>query len=250
VVALAACGVLWRGQGRLHDRAGSLERTINAQDEQLRRAASELRSVRDNTATELDAIRAELPEVPDIAQVAQEVQPSVFTIETDTGQGSGWVVASAGSRSRVITNFHVVAEVWTNGGRHVAVLKEDGTYDGTILEVDEAADLAVIEVPVALRPLARATSAPHVGDAVLALGSPLGLEGTVSSGIVSALRVEDGFEYLQFSAPISPGNSGGPVVDTEGRVVGVSVAKAVAEGAEGLSFAIPVNEVCVHLEVC
>ena len=63
-------------------------------------------------------------------------------------------------------------------------------------------------------------------------------------------RTEDGVDYLQFSAPISPGNSGGPVVDTKGRVVGVSVAKAVSEGAEGLSFAIPVNQVCVHLEVC
>jgi putative serine protease PepD len=67
---------------------------------------------------------------------------------------------------------------------------------------------------------------------------------------VSALRVEDGVHYIQFSAPISPGNSGGPVLDAGGRVIGVSVSKAVATGAEGLSFATPVAEVCSDLGVC
>ena len=82
------------------------------------------------------------------------------------------------------------------------------------------------------------------------LGSPLGLGGTVTSGIASAYRNDHGLTYLQFSAPISPGNSGGPVINEHGRVVGVSVMKMVGDGAEGLSFAIPSSRLCAALSVC
>ena len=81
---------------------------------------------------------------------------------------------------------------------------------------------------------------PDVGTAVLVFGSPEGLEGTVTTGIVSAIR--DGF--IQFSAPVSPGNSGGPVVDYLGHVIGMTESKIVDQGAEGLSFAIPSSRVC------
>ncbi len=89
-------------------------------------------------------------------------------------------------------------------------------------------------------------TAPKVGDPVLAIGSPLGLAGSASSGIVSDVRPGP----LQFSAPVSPGNSGGPVVDRRGHVLGVATAKLVGNGAEGLSFAVPVDAVCAALEVC
>jgi S1-C subfamily serine protease len=85
---------------------------------------------------------------------------------------------------------------------------------------------------------------------VIVVGSPLGLGGTVATGIVSAFRTEEGLEYLQFSAPVSPGNSGGPVVDRSGAVVGVAVGKVVEDGAEGLSFAIPYERACRALGLC
>jgi putative serine protease PepD len=72
----------------------------------------------------------------------------------------------------------------------------------------------------------------------------------VSSGIVSAVRTEDGVRYIQFTAPISPGNSGGPVLDAHGKVIGISVAKAIGDGAEGLSFAIPAAVLCSSFDVC
>jgi S1-C subfamily serine protease len=84
----------------------------------------------------------------------------------------------------------------------------------------------------------------------MVVGAPLGLDATVTNGIVSALRTQDGHQYLQFSAPISPGNSGGPVVDSHGRVVGIAVSKYVGDNAEGLSFAVPVAKLCSGLNVC
>jgi S1-C subfamily serine protease len=84
----------------------------------------------------------------------------------------------------------------------------------------------------------------------MALGSPQGFDGTVATGIVSGYRSIAGADFIQFSAPISPGSSGGPLVDGEGRVVGVSSAKWVDTGVEALAFAIPVQTVCTVLVSC
>lgn len=84
----------------------------------------------------------------------------------------------------------------------------------------------------------------------MAVGSPLGLGGSLSIGVVSGFRSLDGSDYLQFSAAISPGNSGGPVIDSDGHVVGVATAKLVADGAEALGLAIPVQTACASLVVC
>ena len=113
------------------------------------------------------------------------------------------------------------------------------------LYATRVAPVAAAPVPVVLPVLPKGPP-PSVGDPVLAVGSPLGLGNSVSSGIVSAFH--DGI--IQFSAPISPGNSGGPVVDRTGRVVGVARSKLVGDGAEGLSFAIPIALVCSTVATC
>jgi len=84
----------------------------------------------------------------------------------------------------------------------------------------------------------------------MAVGSPLGLDGTISVGVVSGYRSLDGSDWMQFSAPISPGNSGGPVVDANGRVLAVASAKLVGTGVEALSLGIPVKAVCGGLVGC
>jgi serine protease Do len=84
----------------------------------------------------------------------------------------------------------------------------------------------------------------------LVMGSPLGLEGSVVSGVVSSYRVEEGEEYLQLSAPINPGNSGGPVTDVDGTVLGVIVAKYAGFAIEGLAFAVPTDVLCATFDVC
>jgi putative serine protease PepD len=91
---------------------------------------------------------------------------------------------------------------------------------------------------------------PRPGEFVLSIGSPFGLGGSVTTGTVSALRPLDGVNYIQFSAPVSPGNSGGPLVNPQGEVIGITELKAVEFGAEGIAIAIPVNQVCTQLKVC
>jgi len=198
-------------------------------------------------AERLGALETKVGDQPDLPKVASAVQPSVFTIRTPAGGiGSGFVLRSIGGRSTLVTNFHVVEDAWLTPDRKVSVENEGRQLQGTIQRVIEDKDLALVEVPGELPALEKATTAPKVGDPVLAIGSPLGLGGSASSGIVSAVRSGT----LQFSAPVSPGNSGGPVVDRRGRVLGVTTSKLVASGAEGLSFAIPVDAVCAALQVC
>lgn len=197
-------------------------------------------------AERLGALETRVGDQPDLPKVASAVEPSVFTIRTPGGLGSGFVLRSAGGRSTLVTNFHVVEDAWRTPRREVGVANEARRLTGTVQRVIEDQDLALVEVPAELPALQRATTAPKVGDPVLAIGSPLGLAGSASSGIVSAVRSGT----LQFSAPVSPGNSGGPVVDRRGHVLGVTTSKLVADGAEGLSFAIPVDTVCSALQVC
>jgi putative serine protease PepD len=211
----------------------SLQHRVAAQEQ----AISELRN-------ELSASRT------DWVTIAATVQQSVATIEAGDFLGSAWVAHTDRRGSDLITNYHVVAEAWTDGDAHVVVRLGDRTLAGTIDRVDSNDDLAIVHVDEQLPALAVLKKRPRVGSAVMAIGSPLGLDGTVTVGIVSAFRSLDGSEYLQFSAPVSPGNSGGPVIDEHGRVVGVTVAKVVYTGAEGLSLAIPVAVVCSNLATC
>jgi len=184
---------------------------------------------------------------PDSAAVARLVQASVFTIDTPDGLGSGWVVRSAGGSSVIVTDYHVVQAVWTGTTAHTVQVKQDGkSFPGTITKVDPGDDLAVVTVKQMLTPLSRSTTDAMVGDAVLVVGSPLGLGGTVANGIVSSFR--NGL--IQFSAPISPGDSGGPVVNRQGQVIGVAESKLVGSGVEGLSFAIPITTVCSTVTTC
>jgi putative serine protease PepD len=184
---------------------------------------------------------------PDVVAVAKLVRASVFTIDTPDGLGSGWVVSSAGGSSVIVTDYHVVQSVWTGTKAHTVQVKQEGkSLTGTITKVDMGDDLAVVTVKQSLTALARATTEPAIGDAVVVVGSPLGLSGTVATGIVSSFRAG----LIQFSAPISPGDSGGPVVNQQGLVIGVAESKLVGSGVEGLSFAIPITTVCSTVATC
>jgi putative serine protease PepD len=187
---------------------------------------------------------------PDWPSIAASVEPSVVTVETDKALGSAWVAHSDAAGSDLVTNFHVVADAWVAGHETVTVRRGDVTSTGTIVRVDPGDDLAIVHVRERLVPLASAAQRPKIGATVMVVGSPLGLGGTVTLGIVSGFRSLEGSDYVQFSAPISPGNSGGPVVDSHGRVVAVASAKLVGDGAEGLSLGIPVQVGCGSLVRC
>ncbi len=196
-----------------------------------------------------------------IASVAAAVLPTVVQIEERTGSGggtgSGFVLTKDGY---ILTNNHVVAGAV--GGGTLTVRFQDGTTKpAKIVGRDTSYDLAVVKVDATgLTPSTLGNSdGVVVGDTAIAIGSPLGLEGTVTSGIISSLNRpvtaggsgESSFiNAIQTDAAINPGNSGGPLVDAQGRVIGVNSAiaslgqSAAGEqsGSIGLGFAIPINQ--------
>lgn len=180
---------------------------------------------------------------------------SVVLIRTPTGLGSGFVIHPEGY---LVTNDHVIA------GEHeisVTIFREEDNslereqHDNVkIVASNPGADLALLKLELSageeLRavPLGQSNDLKQ-GQTVFAIGSPLGLDRTVSQGIVSNRnRPIDGRVYIQTTTEISPGNSGGPLFNLKGEVVGVNNMKVVAMGAEGLAFAIPANVVKFFLE--
>ena len=195
----------------------------------------------------IGAVEGVLDRIPDAVAVIRKARESVFTVFAGPFEGSAFAIGRDGGRTLLITNFHVIASNWDAGRASAEVVQGEDNYTGRIERVRRADDLALLSIPAAgYVPLIAATDRVQVGDPVIALGSPFGLEGTASSGIVSAVR--DGF--VQFSAAISPGSSGGPLLDAHGRVIGVNTAKVSSVGAEGLSFAIPIGVACDVLVNC
>ncbi|MGI9038101.1 MAG: S1C family serine protease [Gemmatimonadota bacterium] len=154
---------------------------------------------------------------------------------TQTAQGSGFFFGPG----RIATNFHVIA-----GAERVVVIGIGGDTVATVTHVeavDQRLDLAILGAPPGRSSgLTVETFVPDIGDPIWTYGSPKGLTGTMSNGILSALRQRRGRSVLQITAPISPGSSGGPVLDERGRVVGVTVS-SILEG-QNLNFAVPARE--------
>jgi S1-C subfamily serine protease len=186
----------------------------------------------------------------DTQAVAGTVLPSVFRVTSSVGIGTGFAFGKEPPEggSYVITNYHVIDRVWTSGQRQVTLEQQNRRFTATIVKVDEGADLALLTSPDKFPTLQSAAEPAKPGLPVVVVGSPLGLEDSVTSGVVSALRTTAAGPVLQFDAPVNPGNSGGPVVNAQGQVVGVVNAKL--NNAEGISLGIPVAVVCETLGIC
>ncbi len=217
-------------------------------------------TVPDVVASAVDTVSPSLPANGSIAAVAAAVQPAVVQLNVTgangQGTGSGFIISSDGY---LITNNHVAGMASENG---IDVLFADGTKTkGHLVGANAGYDLAVVKVDKTDLPTVPLGSSAglQVGDSVIALGSPLGLQGTVTTGIVSALNRpvtasgESGdsssfINAIQTDAAINPGNSGGPLVNGKGAVIGVNSAIASMgaaagqqAGSIGLGFAIPID---------
>ena len=197
-------------------------------------------------------------EVSPVVAIAEKVTPSVVGVKTfgtaytywgqripnqELGSGSGIIYSEDGY---IITNYHVIEDATS-----VMITLSDGTeYDARIIGSDASSDLAVLKVEAENLPEAELgdSSALQIGELVVAIGNPLGYENTVTDGIVSGLNRQltdyiDSATLIQTNATINSGNSGGALANSKGKVVGINSAKLVASNAEGMGFALSINEV-------
>ncbi|MEN9927047.1 MAG: hypothetical protein RJB27_123 [Actinomycetota bacterium] len=197
----------------------------------------------------------------DVKSIAAVVTPSVVSIKVvaaaGTGTGSGSIYKTDKTSSFIITNNHVIEAAATSGTITVELLNGD-VVPAQIVGRDIAYDLAVIKINRGNLPTVTVgdSSKISVGESVVAIGSPLGLASTVTSGIISALNrpvttgtigAESYVNAIQTDAAINPGNSGGALLDSQGRIIGVNSAIATlssggTSGSIGLGFSIPINE--------
>jgi len=186
-------------------------------------------------------------------KIYAQASPAVVSIRTASGSGTGFLVNSDGT---LVTNAHVVG----NSSRVVVKFGPNGrSLDGEVVGSDASSDLAVVHIeqasmPHNIKPLQFADSRQvRVGDTAIAIGNPFGLDRTATEGIVSGLgreiKAPNGFSIdsvIQTDAPVNPGNSGGPLLDETGRVMGVNSQIATAGGSQGnvgIGFAVPSNTV-------
>jgi putative serine protease PepD len=197
----------------------------------------------------------------DVKSIASLVTPSVVSIKVTStggnGTGSGSIYKSDKNASFIITNNHVIETAAVSGTITVELLSGE-TMSAQIVGRDIAYDLAVIKINKGNLPVVTLgdSSRISVGESVVAIGSPLGLASTVTSGIISALNrpvttgtagAESYVNAIQTDAAINPGNSGGALLDSQGRIIGVNSAIATlssdgSSGSIGLGFSIPINE--------
>ena len=173
-----------------------------------------------------------------VIRVAKQARPAVVSVSRDGGSGSGVIIRADGV---ILTNAHVVGDA-----KQVGVRLSDGRkLEGQVLGADPAVDVAVVRVNASNLPVAPMANSDRleVGQAAIAIGNPLGLDGTLTTGVVSAINrqrsLNDFVNFIQTDAAINPGNSGGPLLDSEGRVMGINT--WIMGRTTGLGFAVPIN---------
>jgi S1-C subfamily serine protease len=204
----------------------------------------------DRTQQQVDATESKLDtqaaKVFDAAQISKDAEPSVFTVGAGDAQGTAFALFDDGDDTLLVTNRHVLEDL-SKGATSVDLYQGDDKYKGTVVARGTGdADVALIriarDVPV-LKDVSSSSADPEEGDTVLAYGSPLGLNDTKTQGIISALRSD----FIQFDAQVNPGNSGGPLLDRDGDVIGIvtgELSETDNGGSTGLSVALDIGVAC------
>ncbi|HEY9696053.1 MAG TPA: trypsin-like peptidase domain-containing protein [Trichocoleus sp.] len=179
-------------------------------------------------------------------QIVTRSIPSIVQIRTSDGRGSGFVIDSSGL---IVTNRHVVGSAYAvkadlyDGSTHPArVIKRDAALDVALLQI-EGSPMELPGLPICH------TSAVKVGEGVVAIGNPLALSNSVTQGVVSGIRKNGVHHLIQTDAAVNPGNSGGPLLNQRGAVIGIVTEKITSRGVEGLGFALPISESLEHLNI-
>jgi len=210
---------------------------INSLSESLIETNKDLNTLNSELGTigqEFDILKASAGE--DFSGIIEDAVQSVVTIRTDLSQGTGFIITTDGY---VVTNYHVME----NAKAATIITSDNEDHFVTLIGKDDDFDLALLKIDGDYKKLRLANSnSVSVGEKVIAIGNPLGLQFSVSQGIVSAIhRVgPNGVEgYIQTDAALNPGNSGGPLINTNGRIIGINNFKL--GGSESLGFALESN---------
>ena len=242
VAAVGAAAVAWQARAKSIDqqtRLEAMEARIDGEVQELRQRVTPIEARLVRTEKRIRQRDGGLA-----AMVARTLK-SVFTVETREGAlGTAFVAWREGGSSYLVTADHVVRN---SPSTFVRVSRRGGSWSGEIVGRDSDSDLAVIRLAAQPSEAAPLWQRPrparvHPGDGVTLIGSPFGLEGTVTTGVVSRVTRR----AIQTDAAANPGNSGGPAIDRRGRIVGVLVSGA----GENVNFAVPIDRVCLRLRAC
>jgi S1-C subfamily serine protease len=235
---------------------------LRAQNDRLATALSEARAeiadmareVRDQR-TELEglseraiAIESRLP--PDVPALVKRVNKSIVTVHVGDALGTGFAIKSRtpeGFKTAIITNEHVIEAATLQGGPAVYVTRGSRRLEARLWTWDARNDLALLYIRQSFPALEWASEQghdPREGEFVVAIGSPYGLEGSTTAGVISKIFSD----YIQTDAAVNPGNSGGPLLNRYGEVVGV-VSYQLSE-AENINFALPIEATCKRILDC
>ena len=228
-------------------RLDQVDNRLVASNERLAAAVDRQSALADRA----DRMEKQLAAVFDPEAISSSVLPSVFRVRAGnfTGTAFSFGDKAAEGQANLLTNFHVVEEVWESGGRKVSLERGTDELSATIVKVSKGKDLALLRASRKIVGLDTAPETAKPGQQVVVVGAPLGLEDSVTTGVVSAYRPDDtDGPMIQFDAPINPGNSGGPVVNSIDEVIGVATAKA--RDAEGIGLAVPIKTACDAFDVC
>lgn len=241
LLALGLAAFAWLQASRqLHSERAARQREVGGLSRQLRNLEARDASLSSQVGSAARSLRRKSA---GLAPLASRILRSVFTVETDAGLGSGFVAWQDASGLYLLTADHVVKDATTG----VTLTRSGLSWSGDVQAEDARNDLALIQLngrPAGAAPLWQSSvgAAPSAGEQLLLVGSPFGLSGTVTTGVVSRVTSK----LVQTDAAANPGNSGGPAVDQQGRVVGV----LVAGGAENINFAVRIDRACVTLRRC
>jgi putative serine protease PepD len=184
--------------------------------------------------------------------VASAVLPSVLMVVAGDFTGTAFAIGpeTDGGGTNLFTNYHVIQSVWEGGGRSVTLERTNQVYPAEIVDVAPEADVAWLQTNSAFRGLGTSEEVAS-GEQIIVVGAPQGLTDTVTTGVVSTPErmLDDGSgPWIQFDAAVNPGNSGGPVIDSDQAVIGIASAKDPE--SEAIGYAVPINVACTLFDIC
>lgn len=211
-----------------------LTEVLSETQESLSETKTTLLSINESVKSQISSLKASVDD--DFSGIIEQTVPAVVTIRTNVGQGTGFIINEEGY---IVTNAHVLS----GGNRVYALTYDENVKEATFIGYDAELDIALLKINGSYSKLRLADSDDvSTGEKVIAIGNPLGLQFSVSQGIVSGTHRQgsNGLDaYIQTDAALNPGNSGGPLINKAGRVIGINNFKI--GGGESLGFALESN---------